>query len=82
MCLMPRIYLTAIYGDSHQQDAPESDVPEPGVLPEQTPQPTDEHSQELIPHPPWFPRSDRLRFARLRDPDPHQLKLVQNHSHG
>jgi hypothetical protein len=82
MCLMPRIYLTAIYGDPQQQDAPEPDVSEPDDPPEETPQSTDEHSQELIPHAPWFPRSDRLRFAWLRDADAHQVKLVQNRSHG
>jgi hypothetical protein len=49
MCLMPTIYLTAIYGAPQQQDAPEPDVFEPDAPPEETPQPTDEHTQELIP---------------------------------
>lgn len=41
MCLMPRIYVTAIYGEPQQQDAPE-----PDVLPEEAPEATAEH--ELV----------------------------------
>lgn len=44
MCLMPRIYLTAIYGDPQQRDATEPDVP-----PEETSQAPDEQPQELVP---------------------------------
>jgi hypothetical protein len=125
MCLIPKLYVAAIYGDVQQQDPTDSEP-----LPEDTP--ADEPLEPILVRigltsaevandlgnlgvaatttpsteivfwcddvdtfydhalaaggtpvvPPVDSTDNRLRFAWLRDPDAHQLKLVQNRSHG
>jgi hypothetical protein len=37
MCLIPKLYVAAIYGDVQQQDPPESEALPEETLPEETP---------------------------------------------